>query len=552
MLARLLKHKGFDLPPWVNWKTVLITALTVAILSSGIAVWLNYLPFRDVATRYAPMAEAFAEGNWHYAFHPRVPPLQVICGGVIAWILRCNGFVALKIASALWFTGSILLCFALFNAAAKERKMSAALAALCLAFYPYAFHMGYSGLRESAKTFLLLLTAYGLVKIYNCVKSYSGFIWLGLGCALGAVNRQETIPLAFCCLFFGAVEESLAGKFPRKIVIPSAITFIFLLGNTLINRVLFNVNLPDCRLEHLCKDYFGTLPTLSGFCIVTLALLIMVTVAGFLAVKLFQKVHYAWFFGAAVLFVTATSIWRSQGASAGEIWEYLDSLGKGFYRFAGLFAFLSMIYLICRNRLNRAELWILATAFATAVLSIGLIHTVDKALVVPSRYLFTGMPLLFGVMLMGIKELFDFIAGFAGRLPAQILSILLICGAIFGLTTHMTQPLRRQLGRKRNQVIRSMIMELSEILRKDYKGPAKRKAAYFPLIYNSCKAPKVYFYDDDKVCVVSYFAGGSPALFLFEADYYIGISGPPENRKGVLIGKVVTQELTLLVWRLEK
>ena len=97
-----------------------------------------------------------------------------------------------------------------------------------------------------------------------------------------------------------------------------------------------------------------------------------------------------------------------------------------------------------------------------------------------------------------------------------------------------------------------MIMELSEILRKDYKGPAKRKAAYFPLIYNSCKAPKVYFYDDDKVCVVSYFAGGSPALFLFEADYYIGISGPPENRKGVLIGKVVTQELTLLVWRLEK
>ena len=136
MLAKLLKHKGFDLPAWVNWKTVLITAVTAAILSSGVAVWLNYLPLRDVATRYAPMAEAFAEGNWDYAFHPRVPPLQVICGGIIAWLFNCNGFIALKITSAIWFTASIFMCFALFNAVDKERKMSAALAALCLAFYP--------------------------------------------------------------------------------------------------------------------------------------------------------------------------------------------------------------------------------------------------------------------------------------------------------------------------------------------------------------------------------------------------------------------------------
>jgi hypothetical protein len=552
VLAKLLKHKGFDLPAWVNWKTVLIAAVTAAILSSGIAVWLNYLPLRDVATRYAPMAEAFAEGNWDYAFHPRVPPLQVICGGIIAWLFNCNGFIALKITSAIWFTASIFMCFALFNAVDKERKMSAALAALCLAFYPYAFHMGYSGLRESAKTFLLLLIAYALVKIHKSAKSYSPFIWLGLSCGLSAINRQETIPLAFCCLFFGAVEESLSGRFPRKILISSAITFLFLLGNTLINRVLFNVNLPDCRLEHLCKDYFGSVPTLSGFCLVTAALLILIAPAGSIAVKLFKKLHYSCFFIAAVLFVTATSIWRGIPCTSQEIWEFLDSLGKGFYRFAGLFAFLSMIYLICRNKLNRAELWILATLFASTVLSIGLIHIVDRNLIVPSRYLFTAMPLLFGVMLAGIKELFDFIARYSGRLPVQILSILLICGALYGLTTHMTQPLRRQIGRKRNQVIRKMIYGLSDILKKDYDGAATRKVAYFPLIYNSCKAPKIYFYDDDKICVSAYFAGGSPALFPFEADYYIGVAEPPEGRTGVVIGKVASQEITLFVWRLKK
>ena len=108
MLEKLLKHKGFDLPAWINWKSILATAIIAAALFSGIAVWLNYLPLRDVATRYAPMAEAFAEGNFAYAFHPRVPPLQVICGGVVAWIFRCNGFIALKTVSALWFTGSIL------------------------------------------------------------------------------------------------------------------------------------------------------------------------------------------------------------------------------------------------------------------------------------------------------------------------------------------------------------------------------------------------------------------------------------------------------------
>ena len=97
-----------------------------------------------------------------------------------------------------------------------------------------------------------------------------------------------------------------------------------------------------------------------------------------------------------------------------------------------------------------------------------------------------------------------------------------------------------------------MICDLSNILQNDYQGPKERKVAYFPLIYNSCKAPKVYFHDDDKVCVAAYFAGGSPALFPFEADYYIGPAEPPSGRKGVIVGKVATQELTLLIWRLEK
>lgn len=552
MLNRLRKMPGFGLPPWLNWKSVLWASVGFALLSCLIAIGFNYMPSRDMATRYVPMVEAFVDGDWRYAFHPRVPPLQVVCGALTAWIGRCDGFTALKLVSSFWHIGSVFLVFILFQAVYKDRKMLPALAALCCAFYPYAFHMAYSGLRESAKIFILLLIAYALVRIRDNVKQIGGYILLGLGCGLGAVNRQEMIPIACCCLFFGAVEESFSGKFPRKIFISLLISAVFPIINTLINWFLFQTPMPDCRLEQLYVELFGTKPGVSVFFLVLAGVTVLIPPAGFLAVKLCRRMHYAWFFGLALLFTVITSLWMLKVDPNADLWDYLDSVSKGFYRFAGGFAFLSTIYLICRNRLSRSELWVLAVALAAAVLSIAMIHVIDRSLFVSSRYLFTGMPLLFGVLLVGIGELFDLIVRFIGKLPAQILSILLIGGAVYGLTTHMTQPLWRLHKRKHNIAMRAIMNDLADVLKKDYKGAPVRNVEYYPLVYNSRKAPKVYFADDDKVCILSYWAGGSPALYYKEADYYIGPGNPPPGKKCTLIGEVATPDAPFMVWRVEK
>ena len=64
--------------PWFYFLLALVLALPPFFLTT--------IPPVDVATRYAPMAEAFARGDWGYAFHPRVPLLQSVIGGIAVFL----------------------------------------------------------------------------------------------------------------------------------------------------------------------------------------------------------------------------------------------------------------------------------------------------------------------------------------------------------------------------------------------------------------------------------------------------------------------------------
>jgi len=57
------------------------------------------LPQFDIADRYAPTAEAFAAGNWRFAFPPRVTPPLTAPGGVIVLILRRDSHVACQLTA---------------------------------------------------------------------------------------------------------------------------------------------------------------------------------------------------------------------------------------------------------------------------------------------------------------------------------------------------------------------------------------------------------------------------------------------------------------------
>ena len=61
----------------------------------------------DTACRYAPMAEAFAEGNWSEAFHPRFGVGFPVIAGLIRFVTRCDGYSACATASTLaWAFGA--------------------------------------------------------------------------------------------------------------------------------------------------------------------------------------------------------------------------------------------------------------------------------------------------------------------------------------------------------------------------------------------------------------------------------------------------------------
>ena len=56
-------------------------------------------PSRDVALRYAPAADAFALGEWEYAFHPRFQMLHQFFSGLFTVIFQTDGFTGTKISS---------------------------------------------------------------------------------------------------------------------------------------------------------------------------------------------------------------------------------------------------------------------------------------------------------------------------------------------------------------------------------------------------------------------------------------------------------------------
>lgn len=86
--------------PWrAAWPLWCFLALVVMML---VPVFIDDIPLRDVAFRYAPMAEAFRDGDFTYAFHPRTGFLHTFIAGIIAWVLQCSGFLACKLSSLLF------------------------------------------------------------------------------------------------------------------------------------------------------------------------------------------------------------------------------------------------------------------------------------------------------------------------------------------------------------------------------------------------------------------------------------------------------------------
>lgn len=166
------------------------------------ALFLVRLPCMDVLTRYAPMADAFAAGDWNTAFHPRVPPFLPGLAGCISFIFRCSGFMAVKLASLLMFSLSFFALIPLFRRIFSFR--TTIVAGVLAMFCSHYMRLIVMGLRESCKGFFFTLGAYALVRIYQEKDRRMGYILLGTACG-GMIYVRDDSVLAAIIFVIGAI-----------------------------------------------------------------------------------------------------------------------------------------------------------------------------------------------------------------------------------------------------------------------------------------------------------------------------------------------------------
>ncbi len=125
----------------------------------------------DSITRYAPMADAFAAGDWKFVFHPRFGVLfEVLCGGV-SWLTGLSGAKSIQVVSSGFLALAGVPVFFLVKRLFGARIAWWSLALLLVNddFTRYAM----DGLRDTGKCLAFALVAYGAIEDRPA--------WLGLG-----------------------------------------------------------------------------------------------------------------------------------------------------------------------------------------------------------------------------------------------------------------------------------------------------------------------------------------------------------------------------------
>ena len=165
------------------------------IVASALACWLYPVQIPDACSRYAPMADAFARGDFYLAFHPGYGLLFSCLAGSFAWIANVPGIYAVQLASFLLLALAGVAAFAFARRLTSSEQVAWWTFALVL-LMPDFFINALDGLRESAHCLTFSLLGLGIVArngrafglglfLYIITFSYGFFVasvLLGLWC----------------------------------------------------------------------------------------------------------------------------------------------------------------------------------------------------------------------------------------------------------------------------------------------------------------------------------------------------------------------------------
>jgi hypothetical protein len=188
----------------------------------------QYIPANDCAVRYAPMAEAFADGDFEMAFHSRFLPLYPILAGSVCFLFKCSGYFACKFVCWLLFSFSVYPLYYLVKLVCDQKKTALISSFLLLFCYPLLAFIG-DGTRANLKTFLIICLAWAFTGGWKYGK-FKYLLWCSVFAALLTLTRGDSALYAIAVLGVLIIKEISTNKlkFIYKPLIAGALFLLIL------------------------------------------------------------------------------------------------------------------------------------------------------------------------------------------------------------------------------------------------------------------------------------------------------------------------------------
>ena len=472
-----------------NIKKLLSSPAPLALLGLLIALSLSLItivPLRDVATRYAPMADAFAAGNWSNAFHPRVPPLLPVLAGVVALLTGCGGFLATKLVGCTFFALAVFPLYGIFKRVFNSN--TAWLSCLLYVFSSHLLRIASSGLRESVKSFAFILAIYGLLRLFQERRSLPGYLWLGLGSALLILCRVDGLLFALLIglsAFFLELREGNSFQTPWRSMLAGLLVMALIAPTLAYNLSRIGYPVPEGRFAVIISKVESRL---SG-----------------------RQETITRNRQAPAVAAPEVLICQHEGHPASRTAVLIDFLGgvfKGFYPYFFLPALPVIAWRLARRKMSVEEKILLAALLGHTALLILQIGVYDQYLYVSRRYLLPAAPLAFGWTAMAVLLCNEWLRSKLKSKTYGLLAIALpsLIGAL--LLLDATAPILKVQLSEKKRLQQEALFKCAAWIKSDYKQ-SKREVhirAFDPNSYLSDQRPYIY---EGALSGMAYIAGGT-------------------------------------------
>ena len=512
----LLKIKNINLYI-TGWRfpclIFVLSLLLCAFLSS-----LNDIPERDAAGRYAVMAEAFAAGDWDYAFHPRIPPLMPCCAGAVVWLTGCSGFVAAKTVSILFFAACIFPLYGIFLRTFNENI--ARWGCVLLIFSSHLLRIAVSGLRDSGKGLAIIIACYAILCIWQQRTKLAGYLWCIAGAVLLSLTRGDCVLYAVFFLAVAFIFELYRQRsffFPWRTIL-AFILYLFCLSPQLsYNYRMIGYPVPEVRYGMILNRF----EQWSEFNIFHNHNAIMKLPYAQAKDEAPVKTLCA---GGSTTAVSSNIFGDSSPVTQNEysVTEFIDSLFKGFYPYFFLFAVPVIVVRIYRRDWKVEESILLAVLLGHAFLIVMQIIIFDNCLYVSRRYLIPVAPVAFGWSAIGMLGLWGWLRSKIPVLEKRAAAPLVFAGCAIALLADSAGPVIKDYTSCKKNTERKATIQIAEFIRNDFGGRAERmNRELVCFTYRSNRSPLII----SDLPVVGYCAGGQN-IYAEDADVNNGRTRP--------------------------